>query len=402
MKVNMRKFLVAVLVSTAGVLSIGGSPSAVAATVTITSGSCSNFAVTQSSSGNLSINCQTNAALSCSLTPSSSSVTIGSPVSLTASCSGGSGSYTYSSVSSDSSNSTSCPSPQVIAGSPAVASAFAAANCVYDVTGNDGTSSAVGKSTGITWSAGATVTAPSGCTVTPASSTVNSGATVQLNVNCSGGSTPTSYQWYAGGAAVTGQNSATYTFNASASNTYYATASNSGGTSSPSSGATITVNSASSGGGGNNNVGAGSCPAGYWDILAQAGTSVSTFQTASYIVPANGNSFVAMWSFIMDSTTGLYSVSSAEYSTNSSRLMVLSSSPCGPALNASSIYGTSLSSSSGSTATIRFTANNGNYFASAGYEALTPGQTYYITVYQTDRNGTATCNSGNCTFIFNP
>src|SRR5438046_113546 len=106
--------LCASLLAAAGVFLIGGSPSAMAASITITDGSCTQFNVDPASTpGAFKIVCGAAAPVACTLNASATSANPGTGITLTAACIGGSGSYTYNGIAIASGSGCPVPSGQV-------------------------------------------------------------------------------------------------------------------------------------------------------------------------------------------------------------------------------------------------------------------------------------------------
>jgi hypothetical protein len=222
-----------------------------AASIQLIDSNCNDFAL-GGSPGARTLTCVVSSAPVCTVTGSSTAQN-GSNLQLTASCSPAATSWVWTQNSGgtgcSSSTSSSCTDNQA---SPLTVT--------YKVTGSNANGAGPqSPAFPVVWSN--TVTAPSGCVLTPGSSSQSAGYQATFSVSCSGGSAPDSWNWSGGGSSSC--NTATcgpLTFqNTAAVNV---TPSNSGGNGNQAS-STITI------GGGGGSGWNGSCP-GY------AGTHVTT------------------------------------------------------------------------------------------------------------------------------
>ena len=159
-----------------------------AATLTFTNANCSDFQVSSSSGGNVSLTCVPVVGPVCTLTASTPNPVINTTLTLTAACTGGAGGYTYAWTGLSGACSTAvCQDTQSAAGAK-----------TYSVTATSGANQGPPASTTVTWVAQAT-SAPSGCglSATPTSLPAGGGS-VTLTAACSGGGAPTSYSWTGG------------------------------------------------------------------------------------------------------------------------------------------------------------------------------------------------------------
>ena len=156
--------------------------------------------------------------VSVSVSPSSETkIDVGQPITVTATASSGSSPYTYS-------WSSSCPGFT----SPGSASSLiytpnAVSSCNISVTVTDSMDGHASASTGNIVISNALISGA----ITPNTPSIDSGQSVTLTANPSGGTSPYSYQWYSGtsstcssGTAISGATSSTYTASPSSS-TYY-------------------------------------------------------------------------------------------------------------------------------------------------------------------------------------
>lgn len=206
-----------------------------AATLTFTNANCSDFQISSSAGGNVSLTCVPVVGPVCTLQASTPNPVINTTLTLTAACTGGAGGYTYAWTGlSSACASAVCQDTQATAGSK-----------TYTVTATSGANQGPPASASVTWVTQAS-TPPTGCSLTanPASLPAGGGATL-LTAACSGGGAPTSYSW-SGGAIGGVIASAIQNPSITATTTFSVTPMNSAGAGNT---ATVTVTVAGGGGG---------------------------------------------------------------------------------------------------------------------------------------------------------
>ena len=355
----------------AGALSFGSQ----AATLTLSDPNCSDFTLTPPAQqgGSWALSCSAiPQAPTCTLTPSTSSPVIDTNLTLTASCSHSPTSYAWTGCNPVGSASSTCTTTQAGTG---LAS--------YSVTATNGVGPGPAATTAVTWVASApAVVAPSGCTITPSTSSLPvGGGAVNLAVSCTGGSAPTNFAWSGGGLTQSGPSNQA-SANITATTTFSVVASNSAGPA-PSTSTTVAVQTGTGGGG------AISCAAqgyattrtinlGWASTLGNVtavtssvgGFGANTAMVVTFTTPATGNSRVG-------------NITTYEFGDPPTyRTIVLSTAPCGG--------GTVLGTTEGTTTPLYFTVG-GSLF---GYPTLQTSTMYYITIVNR-QNGLEQC-FGSC------
>ncbi len=352
----------------AGALSFGSQ----AATLTLSDPNCSDFTLTPPAQqgGSWALSCSAiPQAPTCTLTPSTTSPVINTALTLTANCTQSPTSFTWTGCTSTT-NSCTVSSQTLGAAS-------------YGVTATNTTGTSPAATTAVTWvSSAPTVVAPSGCAITPSTSSLPvGGGTVNLAVSCTGGSAPTNFAWSGGGLTQTGPSNQA-SANITATTTFSVTASNSAG---PAAAASTTVAVSTGTGGG----GAISCAAqgyattrtinlGWASTLGNVtavtssvgGFGANTAMVVTFTTPAVGNARVG-------------NITTYEYGDPPTyRTIVLSTAPCGG--------GTVLGTTEGTTTPLYFTVGGALF----GYPTLQTSTMYYLTIVNR-QNGLEQC-FGSC------
>lgn len=365
----MPKYFRLVLAACAAVVTASVAPGVQAASLTLNDPNCSDFTLTPPAQqgGNWVLSCSAiPQAPTCTLTPSSASPVINTMLTLTANCTQNPTAYTWTGCTSTTST---C---QVSSQTLGAAS--------YGVTATNAVGTSPAATTAVTWvSSAPAVVAPSGCTITPSTSSLpTGGGTVNLTAACTGGSAPTDFAWSGGGLTQSGasnQASASIT----ATTTFSVTASNSAGSATAST--TVSVSTGTGGGG------AISCAAqgyastrtinlGWSSTLGNVtGTSAgaggfgpNTAVVATFTTPSVASSRTGWISFYEFGDPPTY------------RTVVLSTQPCGA--------GQVLATGEGTTAMVYFTVGG----ALSGIPTLATGTTYYFTIVNR-QNGVETCGA---------
>jgi hypothetical protein len=164
-----------------------------AATLTFTDANCADFSISQSSPGSFQVTCNLLTTPACQLSANTLNPSIGTTLTLTASCNRTPTSWTFSGG-----NAAGCAATQATCND----SQSATGPVTYNVVAANGAGSGPAASLTVNWQAAAPLTAPTGCTLTstPSSLPTGGGATV-LSVSCSGGGAPTNFGWTGGALA---------------------------------------------------------------------------------------------------------------------------------------------------------------------------------------------------------
>ncbi|HSV20069.1 MAG TPA: hypothetical protein VLR71_16765 [Casimicrobiaceae bacterium] len=208
-----------------------------AATLQFTNPNCSDFQVSSSSNGVVTLNCVLITAPVCTLTAATPNPVINSALNLTAACTGNTSGYTYtwSGGSTAKCTTSTCTDTQSAAGP-----------VTYTVFATGAGSQGPPATATVTWVSQASAP-PSGCTLAANPNALPAGGgSVFLTATCSGGGAPTQYSWTGGGIpALTVGNVQNPSI--TSTTTFTVTPSNSAGSGNTAS-ATVTI--AGSGGGG--------------------------------------------------------------------------------------------------------------------------------------------------------
>ena len=189
------------------------------------------------------------------ITPGSPKYDTGQTVTLTSAASGGTGTYTYQWYTASGSGTCNTGDTTI---SGATSSTYAIPTSTgagtyyycYIVTDTGVTSGATPTGTGSPTDQVVISSTPSAGAITPSAPKIDSGQSITLTANPSGGTTPYTYQWYTGASctsAIAGATSSTYSASPTSSTTYYYKVSDSSSVTpetSCSAGDTVTVNSA--------------------------------------------------------------------------------------------------------------------------------------------------------------
>jgi hypothetical protein len=357
------------LVALASTLAMSSLP-AQGANITVTDSSCGSFTATPDGQGNIAIVCGNGGSgvpSGCSVTgPTTGSV--GQSITLGVSCTSGGAPTGWQWGGGH------CAG---VATATCAGTESSAGAVTYTVIPSNSSGAGAQVSKQVTWSVGAV--APSGCSLTPATTNLPAGGgSVTLTANCTGGTVPITHT-LAGGAFnnMSAQQTTLgvgvqFTANVSASSTISGTASNGGGSTSDGS-ASITV-----GGGGGG---------GYANCTAQGFTAVGT-QTLTWgqsvQLTQSGPNPGQVWVLAITPPIGtvasnnLGAIQAAEYGGNSiTKQMTLSTTPCD--------FATPLKQSNGTTTRM--------YYDVVGRGGMmTPGTTYYISI----RNWSLDFNNWSC------
>jgi hypothetical protein len=372
-----------------------------APSLTLSIPSCTGGFTLTGTPPNQTLNCVTGSGVptGCSIQgPVNASV--GSPVTLTAACSGG-GAPTGFSWTGGSCNG--------VTTNPCSANEGSAGQVTYTVAISNASGAATSSPNWtVTWASGSV--APSGCTLSPASQTVSSGATASLTAACSGGTMPITINLSGGGFAqsVTQTTASGVTLSAtvSSSTTVTATASNaSGGPVSFNNSATITTSGGGGGGGGLANCSAqGIAVLGGGAINIPWGVSQGGVSNSS---GSFGNNVA--WVFQMTvpagtpntSVRGLFEVAE-NGGQGGPKNLTISTTPCDfRQQDTSGANGPLQVCRNGTTCDIYFKVAPPTVFG--GYAGLTAGTTYYINVrnYDDFSGPGYNCSAGNCPAVYN-
>jgi hypothetical protein len=211
-----------------------------AATLQFNNPNCSDFQISSSSNGVVTLNCVLITAPVCQIVPSTPNPVINTILTLTASCTGNTTGYTYAwggGTTANCSNGSTCGDLQSTPGPITYALIATAPNGSRGPTAN----------LTVTWVA-APATPPSGCTLTANPNQLPAGGgTVTLTAACTGGGAPTSYSW-TGGSLTSLTTTPSQTTNVTATTTFTVTPINASGNGNTAN-ATVTVAGSAGGGG---------------------------------------------------------------------------------------------------------------------------------------------------------
>jgi hypothetical protein len=329
---------------------------------------------------------------------------VGSPVALTASCSGGGAPTGFSWTS----NGASCNGTTT---NPCMANESNAGQVTYAVAISNASGAAT-NSPGwtVTWGSGSV--APNGCTLSPASQTVSSGASASLTAACSGGTMPITINLSGGGftQSVTQNTSsgATVSATVSSTTTVTATASNASGGATFSNSATITVS-----GGGGGGAGLANCTAQGITVLGGNAINIPWGVSQGGVSNSSGSFGNNMaWVFQMTVPAGTPNTGSVgifEVAENGGqggpKNLTISKTPCDfRAQDTSGANGPLQVCRNGSTCDIYFQVSPPTFFGN--FAGLTAGTTYYINVrnyddFSNNNTGGYNCSGGNCPTVYN-